>query len=155
MFDTVNDLPLHPIVVHAVVVLLPLAALGTIAIALKPAWRRTYGPLVVATSAIATVMTFVAIQAGESFEERLGIEVQRHEDLGRQLIWFALALLVLVVALVVLDRREVSAVGIKVLAGLCVLAALAATAQVVATADAGGRRVWCGLGNPTYDCDPE
>ncbi len=32
MFDTVNGLPVHPLVVHAVVVLLPLALLGTIAV---------------------------------------------------------------------------------------------------------------------------
>ena len=37
--------------------LVPLAAVGTIAIALRPVWRRVYGPLVVA---IATVKTHVA-----------------------------------------------------------------------------------------------
>ncbi len=151
MFDTINGIPLHPLVVHGVVVLLPLAALGTVAIALRTAWRRTYGPLVVATTAVATVLVFVAIQAGEEFEKGLQIDVVRHQDLGNQLIWFALVLLVLVTALVVLERREVSAVGMKVLAGLCVVAALATTAQVVVTADAGGRRVWCG---GPYDCDP-
>ena len=52
MFDTINGMPLHPLVVHGVVVLLPLAALGTIAIAVRPVWRRTYGHLVVATTAV-------------------------------------------------------------------------------------------------------
>ena len=42
MFDLINGLPVHPLVVHAVVVLLPLATLGLIAIAVRPAWRRTY-----------------------------------------------------------------------------------------------------------------
>ena len=37
---TVAGLPLHPLVVHAVVVLLPLAAVGTLAAAARPAWRR-------------------------------------------------------------------------------------------------------------------
>ncbi|MCW2828706.1 MAG: hypothetical protein JWQ67_2322, partial [Marmoricola sp.] len=45
MFDTFNGIPLHPLVVHAVVVLLPLAILGTIAIAVRPGWRGKYGPL--------------------------------------------------------------------------------------------------------------
>ena len=37
MFDLINGLPVHPLVVHAVVVLLPLAVIGTIAIAVSPA----------------------------------------------------------------------------------------------------------------------
>ena len=52
MFDLINGIPLHPLVVHAVVVLLPLAVLGTIAIALRPSWRVRYGPLVVAAAAV-------------------------------------------------------------------------------------------------------
>ena len=44
VFDLINGLPVHPLVVHAVVVLVPLAALGTIAIALRPAWRPHVRP---------------------------------------------------------------------------------------------------------------
>jgi hypothetical protein len=33
MFDTIGGLPIHALVVHAVIVLLPLASLGAIAIA--------------------------------------------------------------------------------------------------------------------------
>jgi len=39
---TINGLPLHPLLVHAVVVLLPLAAVGSIIIAVVPKWRRRY-----------------------------------------------------------------------------------------------------------------
>jgi hypothetical protein len=46
MLDTFNGLPLHPLVVHAVVVLLPLSVVGAIVVALRPAWRQTYGWLV-------------------------------------------------------------------------------------------------------------
>lgn len=37
---TVFGLPAHPLVVHAVVVLLPLAAVAAIAAALVPRWRQ-------------------------------------------------------------------------------------------------------------------
>lgn len=50
MFDLINGLPVHPLVVHAVVALLPLACLGTLAIAVRPVWRRQHGVLVVARS---------------------------------------------------------------------------------------------------------
>lgn len=156
MFDTLNGVPIHPLVVHGVVVLLPLAALGTVAIALRPAWRRTYGNLVVGITATATALVFVAIQAGQEFEKGLQIDLKRHQDLGEQLIWFALGLLVLVTALVVLDRRQSSAaeggsgpVGLKVVAALAIVAALATTGQTFLVGDSGARKVWCGV----YPCD--
>lgn len=154
MFDTINDIPLHPLVVHGVVVLLPLAVLGTIAIALRPVWRRTYGTLVVGLTAIGTVLVVVAIQAGEEFEKGLQIDVERHQELGERLLWFALGLLVLVTALVVLDRRDEADAGstaVKVIAALAVVAALATGAQTFLTGDSGARKVWCG---GAYTCDP-
>ena len=54
MPETIGGIPLHPLVVHAVVVLIPLAALGVIAIALVPKWRSRFGILVVAVTAFAT-----------------------------------------------------------------------------------------------------
>ena len=41
---TVRGLPLHVLVVHAVVVLVPAAAFGTLLCALWPAVRRHFGP---------------------------------------------------------------------------------------------------------------
>lgn len=72
MFDLINGLPLHPLVVHAVVVLLPLATLGTLAIAVRPAWRRPYGLLVVACTALATALIPVSTSSGEALEKHVG-----------------------------------------------------------------------------------
>ena len=72
MFDLINGLPVHPLVVHAVVVLLPLATLGTIALVVRPAWRRPYGPLLVAIAAVATVLIPVATSSGEALEKHVG-----------------------------------------------------------------------------------
>lgn len=157
MFDTINGLPLHPLVVHGVVVLLPLAILGTIAIALRPAWRRPYGPLVVGVAAVATALIPVATQSGEQFEKHVG-NPGRHAELGDQLIWFALPLLVLAVVLVVLDRRETGAdadadpapgargsvSAVAVVAALAIVAAVAAGVQVYRVGDSGARAVWSG-----------
>ena len=105
MFDLINGRPIHPLVVHAVVVLLPIACLGTIAIVLRPAWRGRYGVLVVACAAAATVLMPVATSSGEALEERVGSPGE-HAELGDQLIWFTIPLLLLSLALVVLDRRQ-------------------------------------------------
>lgn len=155
MFDTINGIPLHPLVVHGVVVLLPLAVLGTLAIAARPPWRRTYGPLVLAVTALATVLVPVATNSGEQLEKRVG-DPGKHADLGGQLIWFALALLVLVAALVVLDRRPPPTEGtqaqqttLTVVAVLAVVAAVAAGVQVYRIGDSGARASWCGAA----DCE--
>jgi hypothetical protein len=105
VFDLINGLPVHPLVVHAVVVLLPLAVLGTIAIAVRPHWRLPYGYFVVAAAAIATVLLPVSTSSGEALEGRVG-DPGEHAELGDQLIWFALPMLIVLVALVYLEWRR-------------------------------------------------
>lgn len=142
MFDLINGIPLHPLVVHAVVVLLPLAALGTIAIVLRPRWRDRYGVLVAGAAALATALVPVATSSGEALEKRVG-NPGEHAELGDTLIWFALPLLVLVVALVVLERRRTRSVStMRVVSTLALVAALATTVQVVRIGDTGARAVW-------------
>lgn len=160
MFDTINGIPIHPLVVHGVAVLLPLAIVGTLAIVARPAWRRTHGVLVVAIAAIATAMIPVATSSGESLEKHVG-DPGKHAALGDQLIWFVLPMLVLVVALVFLDRRDAAATentssssttGIKVVAALAVVASMAAGFQVYRVGDSGAKAAWCGEGKPAFSC---
>src|SRR5690242_361924 len=151
MFDLVNGLPVHPLVVHAVVVLLPAAVLGTLAIAVRPSWRRRYGVLVLGVAAVATALIPVATSSGEALQRRVG-NPGEHAELGDQLIWFALPLLVLVAALVVLDgrpaprpdagSRDGAATGLRTVAVLAVVAALATGVQVYRVGDSGARAAW-------------
>lgn len=148
MFDLINGLPVHTLVVHAVVVLVPLAALGTIAIAVQPRWRRTYGPLVVAFGVLSAILTPVATSSGEALEQRVG-NPGEHAELGDQLIWFILPLLVLSAALVWMDRRGTrseraasSPTALKVVAALAVVAAVATSVQVYRVGDSGARAAW-------------
>jgi uncharacterized membrane protein len=151
MFDLINGLPIHPLVVHAVVVLLPLAAVGTIAIAVRPGWRLPYGWFVVAFAAVSTVLTPIATSSGEALEERVG-RPGPHAEMGDQLIWFEIPLLLLAVALVVLARRGsradkagtggASATAVKVVAVLAIVSALATTVQVYRIGDSGARAAW-------------
>jgi uncharacterized membrane protein len=146
VFDLINGLPIHPLVVHAVVVLLPLAILGTIAIAVRPAWRRAYGPPVVAVAAVATALIPVATSSGEELEHRVG-DPGRHAALGEQLIWFAVPLLLLALVLVVLDRRGAAGSGRRtatVVAALAIHASLATGVQVYRVGDSGARATWDG-----------
>jgi uncharacterized membrane protein len=155
MFDLINGLPVHPLVVHAVVVLLPLATLGTIAIAVRPSWRRSYGLLVVGCTALATVLIPVATSSGEALEEHVG-NPGEHAELGDQLIWFAIPMLLLATALWWLERRSAatetvgstarttSAGVVRTVAALAVVAALATSVQVYRVGDSGARATWGG-----------
>ena len=73
MFDTVLGLPVHALVVHAVVVLVPLAAAGLVVVALRPSWRGG-ATLRVRWCSLATAglaMVPVATQSGTRLEDRL------------------------------------------------------------------------------------
>ena len=144
MFDLINGLPVHPLVVHAVVVLLPLAILGTVALVVRPAWRRPYGPLLIGVAAVATALIPVATSSGEALEKHVG-DPGEHAHLGEQLIWFALPLLVLDVVLVVLDRRGRTGPNpMRVVGVLALVAAVAAGVQVFRVGDSGARAAWGG-----------
>lgn len=171
MFDLISGLPVHALVVHAVVVVLPLAALGTIAMAVRPAWRVRYGPLVVLAAAGGTALVPVATTSGEALAERVG-KPKQHAELGETVLWFAVPLLVLSLALWLVERRRAGAPGPSggpaggvatsdrgggppplVRHGVAVLASLAAialTVQVVRVGDSGARVVW----EPKVDTAP-
>lgn len=143
MFDLIDGLPVHPLVVHAVVVLLPLAVLGTIAIAVRPAWRQRFGTLVLAIAVLATALIPVATQSGEAFEKHVG-DPGEHSELGDQLLWLALPMVVLVAALVLLPRLRPST-GSPILIGLAVLSVVAAVVvavQVYRVGESGARAAW-------------
>ena len=64
-------LPLDPLIIHAVVILVPLAALGGIAISVLTWARVRYGSLVVVGAFGAAVTTFIAQIAGQDLYNSL------------------------------------------------------------------------------------
>jgi hypothetical protein len=140
--DLINGLPIHPLVVHAVVVLLPLSILGALALVAVPRWRGTHGLLVVAVATVATLLIPVATSSGEQLERHVGNPGQ-HAHLGDQLIWFALPLWALLIALVWLDRSQPGRRGLhKAVAAFLVVAALATGVQTFRVGDSGARAAW-------------
>jgi uncharacterized membrane protein len=148
VFDLINGTPVHPLVVHAVVVLLPLTILGALAMVFKPAWRLAYGHLVVACGVVSLIFIPIATSSGEALEERVG-RPGEHAQMGDQLIWFALPLVLLVISLWWLERRKAAgkpAIGPSVLptalSVLVVIASLAAGFQVYRVGDSGAQAAW-------------
>lgn len=154
MFDTVTGLPVHALVVHAVVVLVPLAAFGVVVIAAVPRWRRRYGPLVLATATVGLVIVPVATRSGNELRARIdagGVvarQIDEHADLGNIVIWFTLVMWLLTVALVVLSRRGRTGRSMTLVAVLAVVASLAAGGVVARVGHLGTTAVWsCTIGS--------
>ncbi len=150
VFDLINGIPVHPLVVHAVVVLLPLAVLGTIAMAVRPRWRLRYGFLVTAGALAAAVLVPVATSSGEALEKRVG-DPGEHAELGDQLLWFAIPLVIVAGALWLLALRAArsgdtdSGPSKRVMTAVAVLAVLVGVAnlyQVYRVGDSGAQVVW-------------
>lgn len=93
MFDSFLGLPLHPLVVHGAVVLLPLAALGVIALVVRSAWRERFAVAVLGLLVLGAGSALVAKLSGERLAERVGLPAQ-HERFGNLTLIAAAALLV-------------------------------------------------------------
>jgi hypothetical protein len=133
---------LHALVVHAVVVLLPLMSLVTVAVAARPGWRVAALPVAVADAAV-FVGALVAKESGEALQRRLGGRIaQDHGDQGDLLPWFALALLAAAVV-VWFARRRAGLVPLSIV--LAVMAGVAAVSWTVVVGHSGATAVWSGV----------
>jgi len=142
VFDTVLGLPIHALVVHGVVVLMPLMAMVTAVVALVPRLRVLGAWPVAVIDAGMVAMTFVARQSGEALQTRLGGQVaQDHAALGRNLIWFALAMFLVSLVVAVTRRSERATVG----AALAVVAGVLAIWWTVRVGHSGTEAVWSGI----------
>jgi uncharacterized membrane protein len=147
MPDEILGIPLHPLVVHAAVVLVPLTGVGTLLVAAVPGWRRTYGWLVVIFSAIAAITVPVATRSGKwlaevRYGEALPERVLDHQEMGDRVIWAVVPLLVLNVAMMLMIRARRPSAQVTAVAVAASLAAVAAIVLVVLTGHLGSENVW-------------
>lgn len=152
MFERFGDLPLHVLVIHLTVVLLPVAALTGIVFALVPRWRRLlqWPALVLGVGTV--VCAYVAKKSGEAFVAAvptLAKAVELHSKRGDLLFWYCLIFAVVAVAafLLLRERRGGATTSrpLEVLmqAAVVVIGVLVIW-QTVRTGDAGARAVWEG-----------
>jgi Predicted membrane protein (DUF2231) len=161
MFDKIGDLPLHPLVVHAAVIGIPLAALLAFLFAFPRTRQWARWPLAI-TVVGATAVTYVARQSGLALEAALGIKpgnpvgdlILQHSLLANQLFYIMIVFAVIGLLNVFLVSRRTSDGGAVakqsaivriVLPVLLVAVAVVALVWVVRIGDLGARAVW----NPT------
>jgi hypothetical protein len=159
MFDKIGDMPLHPLVIHAVVFGIPLAVLLALLFAFPRTREWARWPLAIVVVG-ATAVTFVARQSGLAFEAALGIKpgnpvgdlILQHSLLANQLFYIMIVFAAIGLINVFVVRKSTAEGAAKqpaiiriVLPILLVAAALVALIWIVRVGDLGARAVW----NPT------
>ena len=142
-----DGLPLHPLVVHAPVVLLPLVAGGILLFLVVPRWRRVLGPILAGLALVAAGSAIAAAWSGEALGDELrhGDELDAHESLGERVRLFAVLLAAGTVALVAYERRPARRENVVVTGSAGVAAVgLAAVIVVAAAGHSGAQLAWSG-----------
>lgn len=162
MIDSLGGIPAHPLLVHIPVVVVPLATIGVVLMALRPALIRTWGVVVSALVGIGFLGAVLAASSGESLEEsyedagqQISAALRDHAESGEQARLVVFVFLVLTVAwvAVVAWRRKVGEARaterlrsprrvVAALAVLAVLSGVAATTSVVLAGHGGAESVW-------------
>jgi cytochrome b involved in lipid metabolism/uncharacterized membrane protein len=140
----IAGLPVHPLVVHAAVVLLPLAALVLILLVFVPAWRTRFGWVTIAGLAAGTGAAWLAKESGEALAAKVGLPAD-HALWGDILVPVSIVLFVVaVIWLVLRNRAPSSTIAATITGGLTVLLALAATTITIMVGHSGAEAVWAG-----------
>ena len=159
MFERFGDLPLHVLVIHAAVVVLPASALVAIVFALVPKWRWLLRWPTLLLGLGSLVIAFVARESGEAFVAaipQLEKIVELHEERGKLLFWFCLIFLAVTIAAFLLlggPSQLASGKGAKatkskplelVVSAAVVVVGVLVIWQTIRTGDAGAKAVWDG-----------
>ena len=143
-------LPAHPLIVHAVVVLLPLAAIGVVLCALVPAWRGPYAPLVLVAAVVATVAVLFAQGSGEELEDDVDETelVEDHAEKGEQVLPWAIGVTVAAAAVAAAPRfhRRRPGASTSTVTAIVTVVSLAAAAgavySVIESGHSGAKAAW-------------
>ena len=146
------SLPLHPLVVHVPVLLLPVSAVCTVILAVKPSLINKWAAALTVLVAVGFGGAFLATQTGEELEdslreggEKISETLHDHAELGEQARTLAFGLLVIVAAMWFLGRKDYAwkrSWMMPVLRVLGVVVAIAVGYVTYRTGHTGATSVW-------------
>lgn len=154
----VNGLPIHVLMVHFVVIVVPLAALGAVLVSAWPAARPRLGIVSPLLALLALISVPITTQAGEALEEQIAETAlsEAHTHIGRDLLPWSVALFAVASAQWAwfhlfagegrwrsrIESRRIR-VAIRVLLIVAVaLVAIGAVIEVFVIGESGARSVW-------------
>jgi hypothetical protein len=149
MPTTFEGLPLHPLIVHATVVFVPLAAVTVVLGALWPRFRRWAGPLPLGLALIGLVLVPLSTSTGETLEHHVphSALVEAHTHLADGLLPWMIAVFAVGAAGYVLHRmqasgRSVSRALVACVAVLAVIGGTGTAVQVFRIGHSGAKAAW-------------
>ncbi len=163
-WPTIFGLPAHPLIVHATVVMVPLAAVAVLLHAFWAPARTRLGLVTLLASLLAVVLVPLSTSSGEQLEKEVGRSsyVEAHARLADGLLPWVIGLAVVAALLWVRDRRDAgrttpvvsSRPGRRVtdvllapvvIGALAVVAVLGTTQQVARIGHSGAKAAWHGV----------
>ncbi|BCB85370.1 DUF2231 domain-containing protein [Phytohabitans suffuscus] len=163
MFDEIMGLPMHPLVVHAAVVFIPLLAVAGVVYTLVPRVRARIGWAAALLALAGPAGAYVARESGQELKARLEAanysqeildKVSDHQGYGDLTFWFSLGLGGGTLLLVLLTNGLTSGRGTVgglpswltwVLGAAVIVLAGVTGYYVFLTGDSGADAVWSGI----------
>ncbi|MFI6760351.1 DUF2231 domain-containing protein [Micromonospora sp. NPDC050417] len=159
MFREIMGLPVHPLVVHAAVVFVPLLVLLAIGYGVLPRFRSKIGWAVAALAVAAPAATLVAKLSGKELLEVLRAkgyppqildQLAEHQGYGDLLFWFSLGLGVSAILLLLSTSAPARSRNLPgwlsgVLVSLVIVFGVLSAVYVYLTGDSGASVVWSGV----------
>jgi hypothetical protein len=145
VLDTWLGLPVHVLVVHAVVVLVPLAAIGALIMVFRPAFSRRFGVIVVIVAVVGLIGSILARFSGEQLAGRVGFP-DPHSELGAVLPAIVGVFTVVTLVFWLFDRgvpgNRARPAWLKVMAALVAIVAIAAVVWTIRVGHSGTEATW-------------
>lgn len=137
----IGELPLHPLVVHGVVVLLPLVAIGILVGIWKIKFFERHHLSLLTVAALATLGVLVAASSGNSLSAAVGLP-EDHAEWGNNLVPVAMALVIAIATFALFTfYLKISLISntFRALLGILSIASIALT---VVVGHSGAESVW-------------
>jgi uncharacterized membrane protein len=145
LFGSIAGLPLHPLVIHASIVLIPLVAISGLVMSYLPSFSRRYGKVTLVIAIVAQLSLFLAKVTGEAFQEILDKDMGNHAELGEIAPFITLPMVALIYLRWRLDRSgaTVGSAWVRRLTSIAlIVASLASIAVIVLVGHSGAESVW-------------
>lgn len=153
MFDLIAGLPVHVLIVHLAVVLIPLSAIGATLIAARPKALRLFGAATVIGATVGVIASVIAVISGNQLAERVG-RPEAHANYGEIFPYAAVGFLVLLIMFwlfargVPLNRNR--PLWLKIFGAVLIIAAIGITYFAVLTGYSGSKATWSEIVNANY-----
>lgn len=142
-------LPLHPLVVHATVVIIPLAAVTVALFAVWPRFRSWAGLLPAGLSLAGVILVPLSTSTGETLERHVKETalMEKHTEMADALLPWMIALFVLAALGYAFSRRSAQGKDTRkavttAVAVLAVIASIGTTVQVGRIGHSGAKSAW-------------